>query len=40
MEGFWDKYGYEIVKLLSEVFNRVLSLFGITLPEDLPEVFE
>lgn len=40
MEGFWDKYGFEIVKFLSKVFNWVLGLFGITLPEDLPEDFE
>lgn len=40
MEDFWGENGYEIVKLLREIFNWVLGLFGITLSENLPEDFE
>lgn len=31
MENFWEENGYEIVKLLRDLFNWVLGLFGITL---------
>lgn len=31
MENFWEENGYEIVKLLRDLFNWILGLFGITL---------
>lgn len=40
MEKFWKEFGYEIVKILSEIFEWVLGLFGITIPEDLPEEYQ
>lgn len=37
MKEFWDEFGYQITQLLAEVFNWILGLFGIEIPEDLPE---
>ena len=37
MQEIWDKYGYEITQLLSQVFYWILGLFGIEIPENLPE---
>lgn len=31
MENFWEENGYEIVKLLRDLFNWIFGLFGITL---------
>ena len=40
MENFRDEFGYEIVKFFSDLLNWVLGLFGIVIPEDLPEEYQ
>lgn len=40
MKEFWDEFGYEITQFLSQLFGWVLGLFGIEIPEDLPEEYQ
>lgn len=39
MKGFWDEFGYDIVKDLSWIFYFILGLFGIEVEENLPEKY-
>ncbi len=40
MDNFWGEFGYEIVQLLSQFLEWFLGLFGLTIPEDLPEEYQ
>jgi len=40
MKDFWDEFGYELVKIFAAIFHWFLGLFGVTVPEDLPEEYQ